>query len=242
MPKVSAVSQSLVAIVSLGKTPLAWEVNDWLLDSSGFPWAVHAILDGNGSLLLMPLRDLPALGHQIGTLIPYEEGIAANYLNRVFDYMSHIESLDLTVKSVRSGDWFESWGENEWVVDHDFKQDTTVAPNNTVVITDCNGIEWGPLPCDLAVAQDTWPYRGGIKSHDITFEPHKGHSDWWTLKMGKLQIDVHGSARLTQLILDLRDNGWLKMIENNFASGLKLESVGHVVSTAGDDNFASLDG
>lgn len=236
MPKVSVLNSSLVVIVSLEKPHPKWEEHDWVLDSSGFPWAVHAILEGE--LLLMPMRELPDLKHQIGTLVPYEEGTADAYLNRVFDYMSHIEDRDVEVMSVRSGTWFESWGESEWVVNphHDFKHDSTVAPKDTVVITDYYGIEWGPLPCDLAVAQDPWPYKGGIKSHDITFEPHEGRSDWWTLKMGKLQIDVHGSDRLTQLVLELRDSGWLKMIENNFASGLKLEPADRTVPTADEDD------
>lgn len=223
MPKVSLVNPSLVFIVSLVKPYPTWEVSDWLLDSSGFPWAVHAILK-EGELLLLPMRDLSELKHQIGTLIPYEEGTAAAYLNRVFDYMSRIEAHDVAVTSVRSGTWFDSWGANEWVVDphHDFKHDTNVAPKSMVVITDENGIEWGPLSCNLMEAPDVWPFRGGIKSKGLTFEPIPNAGDCWTVKMSPFQTDIREFSQLIKIVQELMEYGWLEMVRRNYPNGMSL--------------------
>ena len=222
MPKVSVLNSCLVAFVSLENPHPNWEVFDHLLDDSGFPWGIHAILDDG--VILMPLRDLPALNHSIGNLTFFEEGVAEAYLHRVFDYMSHIEALDLTIKSVRSGDWFESWGANSWVVDpkHDFKHDTLLAPKGTVVITDCNGIEWGPLPCNPEASPATWPYKGGIQTKGLTFEPIPGTGVCWTVKMSPFQTDIREAYQLCKVVQELREYGWLEMVRRNYPNGMSL--------------------
>lgn len=222
MPKVSTRNSSLVVLVCLDSPRPEWEVNDWLLDGTGFPWAIHAILEDG--LLLMPMRDLPSVGHQIGTLVPYKEGTAEAYLHRIFDYMSRVEALDLNIIRIRSGTWFESWGDNQWVADphHDFKHDATVAPKDTVVFTDSQGIEWGPLPCDLAVAPDGWPFRGGIRSKGLTFEPIEGPGELWTIKMSPFETNIQGVGKLIQIVLELNEYGWLEMVRRNYPNGMCL--------------------
>lgn len=222
-------------------TPPMWQPEAILLDQTGFPWKIHDNYEIDGYwAMLAPLRKRPH-DIQISTLVPYAEGLAEAYLHRALEYISKIESLDLSVKKIRSGSWFGEWAANEWVTDpkSDFNHDTGVTPKDTITFTDSLGMEWGPLDCSPLVEPVEWPFQGGIREEGITWKP-KGGKDSWVVKMGPLQMDVYSMRDLTVLVSDLHTHGWLDTIQRRFPDGMKLMDPKHGSPHALDEDYLSV--
>ena len=222
MAKSTVSKHTTLELVQLPIPPM-WRAEATLLDQTGFPWKLHDNYEVDGYwAMLEPLRKRPPVV-EISMLVPFEEGLAEAYLNRVIKYVSKIESLDLFVKRVRSGTWFQEWSASEWVTNpsSDFNHDIEVTPKDTITFTDSLGMEWGPLNCNPLVEPDVWPFRGGIKADDLTWTPKC--KEIWTVKMGQLQMDVYSLRDLNVLVADLHKHGWLDTIQRRFPDGLKLE-------------------
>lgn len=239
MAKSTISKHTPLELVLLTTTPM-WQPESTLLDQTGFPWKLHDNYEVDGYwAMLMPLRKRPH-NIQISTLVPLEEGLAEAYLNRAFDYMSTIESLDLSIKRIRSGTWFQEWAANEWVVDpkNDFNHNVGETPTDTITFTDSLGMEWGPLNCNPLVEPDVWPFRGGIKADGLTWTPKC--KEIWTVKMGSLQMNVYSLRDLNVLVADLHEHGWLETVQRRFPDGLKLEDPRHGPPRALEEDYTSV--
>jgi hypothetical protein len=222
MPKSIVSKHTPLELVHL-PTPPMWRPEQTLLDQNGFPWKLHDNYEVDGYwAMLEPLRKRPH-DIQISTLVPFEEGVAEAYLNRVIEYISKIESLDLEIKKIRSGTWFGEWAASEWVTNpsSDFRHDLEVTPNDTITFTDSLGMEWGPLNCSPLVEPVEWPFPGGIRADGLTWRPKC--KEIWTVKMGPLQMDVYSIHDLNVLVADLHQHGWLETIKRRYPDGMKLE-------------------
>lgn len=240
MAKTLVNKQSSLELVFFNVPPV-WGHEVILLDQTGFPWKIHDNYEADGYWAMVePLRERKFNSPKISTLEPYDEGLAEAYLNRAFDYMSEIEKLDLSIKRVRSGTWFQEWSSNEWVTNprSDFNHDLDVTPKDTITFTDSLGMEWGPLNCNPLVEPDVWPFRGGIKADGLIWTPKC--KEIWTVKMGQLQMDVYSLRDLNVLVADLHKHGWLDTIQRRFPDGLKLEDPKHGPPQGIEEDYTSV--
>ena len=228
-------------LVHLASIPM-WKPEAVLLDQSGFPWKIHDNYEVDGYwAMLKPMRKRPTITI-ISTLIPFEEGLAQAYLNRIFDYMSRVESLDLEIRRIRSGTWFQEWVANDWVTDpnHNFNHDVDESPIDTVTITDSRGMSWGPLNCNPMVAPDEWPFRGN-SGIGITYTPISNHKEAWNIKLGNLMFDVYNTQDLIMWVEHLSLYGWFETIQKLCPKGMVLSHPEQGVPSAVDEDYCSED-
>jgi hypothetical protein len=220
-----------------------WRYDVVLLDQSGFPWKLHDNYEVDGYwAMLEPLRERKFDSPKISTLVPYDEGVAAAYLDRVFNYMSRVEALDVEIRKIRSGTWFHDWASNDWLIDpvHDFNQDLEVTPKDTVTFADSRGMSWGPLNCDPMVEPATWPFSGSALSGNLVFTPIEHHKEAWTIKFGELNLDVFSVSDLITWVENLIIYGWFETIQKLCPNGMKLSHPGRGVPSAIDETYSSV--
>ena len=244
MAKIAVSKQTSLELV-LFNVPPVWGHEVILLDQDGFPWKLHENYEVDAYWAMVePLRERNFNSPKISTLEPYDEGLAKAYLNRVFDYLSRVEALDLGIKRVRSGTWFQEWASNEWVTDpaHDFNHDVGTTPKDTITFTDSSGMSWGPLNCNPLIEPTAWPFPGSaLFSGDLTYTPIKHRKDAWTIKFGNLSLDVFSFLDLHTWVENLMIYGWFETIQRLCPNGMQLSHPGHGFPSAGNVTEEDLD-
>ena len=229
MPRIDVEEQStLVRVTQSNGLPINQGVQ--FLDQSGFPWEVHTSSDTE--ILLRPMRKRPTQHHKVSGLVPYDDGFNDCYLDRIVDYMSTIEALDREIKQIKTefvGDnWrtgkFNGWFDNSDLAKTNFIQDPSL-PKNTVVITDCTGVAWGPLICDPMSKPKEWPFKGRLGNIKIKPMGRRGTglgSEFnWLVELEPLAVEVD-QGQMWSVIETLNSEGWMNMIRAIFPGGLKL--------------------
>ena len=242
MAKTTICKQSSLELVFFNVAPV-WKHEVILLDQSGFPWKLHDNYEVDANWAMVePVRERKPNAPKISTLVPYDEGLAQAYLNRVFDYMSRVEALDLTIKKIRSGTWFQEWAASDWVTtpDNNFNHDIGETPKDTVTFTDSNGMSWGPLDCNPLVEPDEWPFRGSALSGELYYIPIRYRKEAWTITLGNLSLDVLSTQDLVTWVENLLIYGWFETIQKLCPKGMMLSHPGRGVPSAVDEDYSSL--
>ena len=158
---------------------------------------------------------------------------------------SGVEALDREIKQLKTefvGDnWrtgkFQGWFDSSELAKVNFIQDDSL-PKNTVLITDCTGVAWGPLICDPMCKPKEWPFKGRLGNIKIKPVGRRGiglgteHD--WLVELEPLSIIVD-QGQLWLFIETLNSEGWLSTIRAFFKEDLKLVKNFHVAPRGEDE-------
>jgi len=201
-----------------------------VLDQSGFPWEVVFSRGdpetGEVSVGIKPLRDKDA-PTQVSELYPYSERLAVVHERRLYDYMSHIEAMDVAVAQVSTHPAYEVTLHSE--IERMHVRDTNV-PQGFVMFS-AHGFRWGPLPLSPLEEPTKWPFPAvslGI-AKEVTLKPCIAGT-FYEVSSGPLSIklpwiDGVGFAHL------LTTMSWEEAVAQMFPHGVRLMTPGTIDET-----------
>ncbi len=134
-----------------------------VLDSTNFPWNVlHMVEDDDETLcVLEPVRPLKT-PHEIRSLRGIERALIDAYRDTIYNYQILIESRDLEVAKVSI--WQEDYDAIKMSATYfpEFYYESSSLPKAHILITDKEGVTWGPLPCHPLDEPLSWPLPGSV--------------------------------------------------------------------------------
>jgi hypothetical protein len=214
-------------VVTLTDGTLPTPTDKVLLDSEGFPWLVDSI-NGN-DIRIVPAREPSP--QEVYELVPFDVGAPRAKFNRLVDYMSCVEALDLEIKEVQiSPDTVLAGYPKEFPTSL-CTSGHMLGLDEVVLVTNHDGyhVSWGPLPLSPMKTRVPWPFAASITSsvRRVFMEPQgKGHGSTVRVRDEHFRYDLHTPQDALRFALTVVANGWEFAVKECCPHGVLLADGG----------------